>query len=347
MEKNSVIQYEAQVVVDIDKLTREEWLKYRRKGIGGSDVAAIMGISPFATAFDLYNDKIGVKPVIEEGSNNWVALEVGHRLEDLVAKIFSAKTGLEVFPVHKMFRHPKYPFMLADVDYFIRFPDGTFGILECKTCNYNSQDKWADGRIPAHYVYQVRHYLAVMNLNQAYIACLYGNNANEFFIRKIDRDMEEEQEIIEQEEFFWNEYVEKRVEPQLYGKPDLILNSIRRFVGYGDKSLPEQKLTIGSAKKLERYLELSEEKSILEKRKREIESEQRQLSIPFVEELGQGCKAIVEGTDCRYRITYNQMLRTQIAKDDMEKLKIQHPDIFEEYAKTSESRIFRVKKEAA
>ena len=85
----------------------------------------------------------------------------------------------------------------------------------------------------------------------------------------------------------------------------------------------------------------------MEKRKKEIEAEQRALSVPFVELLGQGCKAVIEDGSFRYRITYNPMLRTQIAKDDMEKLKIQHPDIFEEYAKTSESRIFRVKKEAA
>lgn len=107
------LNYEPEVVVNIETLTREEWLDYRRLGIGGSDVAAIMGISPFATIKDLYYDKIGVKPMIDEGESNWVAKEVGHRLEDLVAMIFSKKTGLEVFPVRKMFRHPFYPFMLA------------------------------------------------------------------------------------------------------------------------------------------------------------------------------------------------------------------------------------------
>lgn len=82
------LNYEPEVVVNIETLTREEWLDYRRLGIGGSDVAAIMGISPFATIKDLYYDKIGVKPMIDEGESNWVAKEVGHRLEDLVAMIF-------------------------------------------------------------------------------------------------------------------------------------------------------------------------------------------------------------------------------------------------------------------
>lgn len=159
---NTALNYQPEVLVDTADLSREDWLDYRRLGIGGSDAAAIMGLSPFATIRDLYFDKIGVTPVIEEEEENWVAKEVGHRLEDLVAMIFAKKTGLEVFPVRKMFRHPLYPFMLADVDYFIRFPDGSIGILECKTCNYNAKDKWADDGIPENYVLQVRHYLAVM-----------------------------------------------------------------------------------------------------------------------------------------------------------------------------------------
>ena len=168
---NTALNYQPEVLVDTADLSREDWLNYRRLGIGGSDAAAIMGLSPFATIRDLYFDKIGVTPVIEEEEENWVAKEVGHRLEDLVAMIFAKKTGLEVFPVRKMFRHPLYPFMLADVDYFIRFPDGSIGILECKTCNYNAKDKWADDGIPENYVLQVRHYLAVMNMNKAYLSC--------------------------------------------------------------------------------------------------------------------------------------------------------------------------------
>lgn len=102
---NTALNYQPEVLVDTADLSREDWLDYRRLGIGGSDAAAIMGLSPFSTIRDLYFDKIGVTPVIEEEEENWVAKEVGHRLEDLVAMIFAKKTGLEVFPVRKMFRH--------------------------------------------------------------------------------------------------------------------------------------------------------------------------------------------------------------------------------------------------
>lgn len=140
------MNYEAEVFVDTEDLSREDWLSYRRKGIGGSDAAAIMGMSPFCTKRDLYYDKLGIQAVMDEEEDNWVAKEVGHRLEDLVAEIFSRKTGLKVYPVRKMFRHPLCPFMLADVDFFIDFPDGSKGILECKTTNYNCQGKGMPSR---------------------------------------------------------------------------------------------------------------------------------------------------------------------------------------------------------
>ena len=105
-------------VVDTSGLSEEDWLGYRRQGIGGSDVAAIMGVSPFATLRDLYNDKCGNPDVIQT-EDNWVAKEVGHRLEDLVAKIFAYKTGYKVFAVRKLFRHPFHSFMQANVDFFV------------------------------------------------------------------------------------------------------------------------------------------------------------------------------------------------------------------------------------
>ena len=100
------LNYKPEAVVEISGLSREEWLDYRKKGIGGSDAAAIMGVSPFATKRDLFYDKTGIRPAFQDYEDNWVAKEVGHRLEDLVAEIFSQKTGLKIFPVRTMFRHP-------------------------------------------------------------------------------------------------------------------------------------------------------------------------------------------------------------------------------------------------
>ena len=90
-----MLDYQPLVLVDTTDLPRDEWLAYRRKGIGGSDAAAVLGISPFMTARDLYYDKLGISAQSDE--ENWVAKEIGHLLEPLVANIFERRTGLKVY----------------------------------------------------------------------------------------------------------------------------------------------------------------------------------------------------------------------------------------------------------
>ena len=126
-----------------DGLSREDWLAFRRKGIGGSDAAAVLGISPFRTGVDLYYDKLGQS--VEDDEQNWVAKEVGTLLEDLVARIFAKKTGLKVCPMPVMFQHADHPWMLADVDRLVTMPDGRNAILECKTTTPNAIFKWYRG----------------------------------------------------------------------------------------------------------------------------------------------------------------------------------------------------------
>ena len=113
-----------------------------------------------------------------------------HLLEPLVAEIFAYQTGFAPFEVRKMFAHSDYAYMLANVDYFITLPDGRTAILECKTSNSHAKEKWDNDAVPLNYELQVRHYMAVINVNVAFIACLYGNNENDFVWRRIERDMD-------------------------------------------------------------------------------------------------------------------------------------------------------------
>lgn len=198
--------YKPLVLVDTENLPEDEWLEWRRRGIGGSDAAAILGVSPFTTARDLYYDKLKVISY-EDGESNWVAKKVGHLLEDLVAEIFHVKTGFRIYQVKKMFYHPVYTYMLADIDYFIELPNGKTAILEIKTTNYNAKDHWwCDGQeiVPINYEIQGRHYMCVMNIDEVYYCCLYGNNEDEVIIRHIVRDLDYEAELIDLEGNFWN-----------------------------------------------------------------------------------------------------------------------------------------------
>ena len=221
-------RYSPLVLTETGSLSREQWLEYRRLGIGGSDVAAIIGLSPFRTARDVYYDKLGIAAV-EGYEGNWVAMEMGNLLEGLVAEIFRRKTGLEVYQVKKMFQHPDHRFMLADVDSFITTPDGTKAILELKTTNYNAKDRWwRDGReiVPPYYETQGRHYMAVTDIDRVFFCCLYGNTEDEAIIREIRRDAAYEEEMIFLERQFWEDHVQKKVPPPYLEDGDVIQESL-------------------------------------------------------------------------------------------------------------------------
>lgn len=173
------LNYTPNRLVDITTLTEDQWLSWRRKGIGGSDVAVALNSSPYRTARDLYYDKIGVV-MSDDGPDKSITFQIGHLLEDVVAQIFAKKTGLSVYEDHWMYQHPFFPFLIADVDRFVTLPDGRKAILECKTAHYDMQFKWANGAVPRHYELQVRHYMSVMNIDVAFIACLFSNNENDF-----------------------------------------------------------------------------------------------------------------------------------------------------------------------
>ncbi|GAA6412043.1 YqaJ viral recombinase family protein [Blautia coccoides] len=342
------LKYEPQIFADTSHMSREEWLRTRRDGIGGSEASIIMGVSPFATRRDLYYDKRGIKPAnMDPEEENWVAKEVGNRLEELVAVMFSKKTGLEVFPDKHMYFHPLFPFMKADLDFEIYLPTGKKGILECKTTNYNCQYKWHDNAVPVNYEWQCRHYMAVMNVDVVYIACLYGNNDSEYFIRKIERDLDIEQELIKAEQEFWENYVQAGVEPPYTEAPDLVLESLRKFVGPADQKLPPITITADEKGKLEQYLALAERKAKLDKERREIEKEQKEISIPFVEQLGQCCQAVITDGSVAYRILYNPTNRKTVKKENITKLENLYPEAYADVVTESVSRTFRIRKEAA
>ena len=333
------------VLVDTAGLSEEEWLAYRRKGIGGSDVAALLGISPWRTARDLFYDKLNIA-VVEDHEDNWVALEMGHLLEPLVAKIFQHRTGYKIYQIKKMFQHPKYPWMLADVDYFVELPDGTTAILEIKTTNYNAKDNWwLDGEetIPAYYESQGRHYMAVMDVDRCFFCCLYGNNEQESIIRDMQRDLAYEDEMIFLEQNFWENHVLTRTPPPYTEDGDLVIESVRRYTGPADKEAPAVSLDLSLTAKLMRFLQLQEQKKGAEAGNKKIEEDMKRLKAAIIAKMGKSCKAICQQDGVNYTVTYNPIRTPGIDKDNLKRLKLDHPDIYEQYVTVSVSRRFVVK----
>lgn len=149
-------------------MPKAEWLRLRRNGIGGSDAAAIMGLSPWRTAMDVWLEKTG--EFTEDESQDNEKMYWGTALEDVVAREFMTRTGLKVRRRNAILQHRKHHFMIANVD---RLVIGHKAGLECKTTGQYSADDWTMG-VPDYYIPQVQHYMAVTGYDTWYVAVLIG-----------------------------------------------------------------------------------------------------------------------------------------------------------------------------
>lgn len=151
-------------------IEREEFLQRRKSGIGGSDVAAVLGVSKWKTQFELYKDKTSdIIDVQEKEILYW-----GSKQEPLIANRFSELNKVKVQRRNTMYRHSVYPELIANIDRYI--VGGA--ILECKTCSAWAQGKFgkAGDEIPDEYQLQVQHYMYVTGIREAYLAVLIGGN---------------------------------------------------------------------------------------------------------------------------------------------------------------------------
>lgn len=182
-------------------MTRLEWLKQRRKGIGGSDAAAlVLQDYEYQTPYGLWLDKTGAVPVNETSS---LQCRVGTYLEPFVAELFTEATGLKVRRLNAMLWNETYPFMFADID---RRIEGRDEGLECKTTSaFNDKYFKYDEDIPpefGRYYVQMQHYMAVTGWKKWHLAVLIGNHRFRHYECK--RNEEDIAEIIRKESEFWD-----------------------------------------------------------------------------------------------------------------------------------------------
>lgn len=178
---------------------KKEWLLHRRKGIGGSDVAAILGLSPWVSPYQVWADKTGRVPIDLKSNEfeHW-----GTIMEPILANEFEAQTRKKVFRQNKTFYDPKYPFLRADID---RDVAGEDGFLEIKTAMEYKSDAWSDEQIPGPYRLQVQHYMYVLNRTYCYFAYLIGGHR--FGIKRYERDDELINQIEPQLIEWWDEHI--------------------------------------------------------------------------------------------------------------------------------------------
>lgn len=175
---NSVPQFESATHLGVFN-NREEWLNVRRSGIGGSEVAAICGLSKWESAYTLWLRKTG--RVEDKDLSGNEAVEWGNRLEPVVIDKFADNhPELTLFREVGTYAHKEHEWMRANPDALYKSQNGTWGVLEIKTAQF--EDDWVDGP-PRYYYCQVQWYLATLDVGEATIAVLFhGNKYREYHI---------------------------------------------------------------------------------------------------------------------------------------------------------------------
>lgn len=188
----------------------QAWLNLRNKYIGGSDASTVAGFNKWKSQYQLWAEKTG-RSEKEDLSNN-LRIWFGKRAEELVAERFTLDTGKKV---HKtgVWVNDKYPWACASID---RMIVGENSFLECKTSSGFNKEKWLDDEIPDNYYCQILHYMAVMEMDYCYIACLF-DNGSEYIYKKVKFNREDADNLMELEKNFFEQNISKDIEPPVDG----------------------------------------------------------------------------------------------------------------------------------
>lgn len=208
-------------------MSREEFLARRRKGIGGSDISAILGLNPWKSAFELYLDKTGrlednFTPEQEE------RMKWGTILEDVIAKDYAEQQRVKVQRINQQMAHPEHACCVANVDRVVlengtraRFNGervlGAEKVLEVKTANafaINSDDWGDEGTdvIPTNYWLQVMWYMGITQLPVADVAVLFGGQKQRIYT--VDFDKEVFNDLVGQASNWWQKHVIADIPPE-------------------------------------------------------------------------------------------------------------------------------------
>lgn len=305
-------------IVSTKNLSHKEWLSYRNKGIGGSDVSVIAGMNPYKSVHTLWLEKTGqIKP--EEGESEYA--HFGKLLEPIVRKEFMMRTGKKVRQKHMLLQSEEYPFMIANVDGVV-YEEGKMAIFEAKTASAYKKEIWEEG-VPIPYILQVQHYMAVTGAKKTYIAALVGGN--HFYHHVIERDEEVMKKIIAMEKYFWETYILKRVEPVADGSKATTdyLNQKFHHSNGTMITLPREVLPI-----CEEYDRVSKELKALQTEKDAIANQ-----------LKSHLKEAEVGVIGERKVTWKPMSKTSI---DAKRLKEEKPDIYKDYLTQTHYRRFGV-----
>lgn len=295
-----------------------QWLEERRKLIGGSDVAAILGISPFKTAYQIYQEK---RKEVEDWQGN-ESTDWGKRMEPAIRQWYSDTTGRNVRLPDKIIYNEKYPFMGASLDGFT--DDGR--IVEIKTAR--SGKGWGEpgtDEIPDYYAAQCHHYMAVTGLDVVDIpVSIMGGSP---VLYEIPADKEIQEMIIDAEANFWQRVVD--------GNPPDPVTYVDAVARFGQNKT--EGIVIAGRDAVEYAEALYAVRSEIDV----LEAKEKELKGKLIITLGDKGDVLIDDGE-------NVLLTYKIAKGksglDVKLLEKEMPDIYKKYFKTGNpSRRFLLK----
>jgi putative phage-type endonuclease len=303
-------------------IDRDKWLAERRLGIGGSDVAPILGLSPWATPLDVYLDKIGEAPPVEDTP----AMAWGRAMEPLLRHAYAAQTGRQVAVPTVSFVHPQHSFIRANLDG--ETDDGR--IFEAKTAR--TGEGWGEpgsDEVPDAYGLQVQHYMLVRGYVLADIAVLIGGN--DFRVYTVEADPQVQSDLIDLEREFW-----QRVQDRNPPEPRTFSEVQQRF-GRSEAA----GVVTADSEAAYAYQQLLVARRAL---KGAEEAEQEAKAV-LMKALGDSGDTLID-TQGRTLATWKLAKAPQ--QFDAAALKTDHPDIYQQYMRAGEpSRRFLPKEIAA
>lgn len=347
---------------DTKGMSEENWLKMRQHGphwddpsspdyipycVGGSTVAGILGVSPWVTPLDVWEEKKGNKPD-NPMIVNAEAKIAGHVWEDFVAQMvphLDGYQGATIINDTGFYQHPYYPFAVANLDRRI-INNGKEGILEIKTTNWRNFDKikqWKEGIVPVYYEYQCRWYMAIMNLDYVDIVCAWGFTTNDMAIIHINRDLTIEHYLFNEVSQFI-ESLENNEPPSLEDvDPELAMESLKRLYG-GDSTIEEMEFNSEKYFRVFQGLEevMKEEEALKSEYKikmGKLERRKAMFSTKICEALKRCEKGFVEKDGRRIVVTYKEQTQKRI---DSGRMKNEIPSVYEKYLKPVSFRVLKL-----
>ena len=335
------------ILCDCAGMSEKRWLECREHGpkgdieytVGGSDVATIFGLSPWMTPKELWMIKKGrMKP---KDKPNPLQLEMGHLLEPIAAHFYAQRTGDTVTDDTNMYQHADFPYALADIDRRItRKADGEPGVLECKSCTYHKASDWADGAYPLYYEFQLRYYLAVMDVDFGAFSALWGNNPDyDLATPSLIRDRAKEDMIFERlDQWIWSLRHDKP--PNMTEvEPKLALESLARICGPSQASLPTIEVPRKYEKSLRGIATLQDENTALGQQIKDNEKKIMAHSVRIAELMKAHEHGVLTTTKDKLLVDFVTKTTRRV---DSGYLKKEHPSIYAAALKASESRKVKV-----